>query len=229
MLRDEEISEILSEISEEVFLGIENTYDNQQSLNESDSQSMISSLGLESNIEFKNLQEFKDLVENKINEKISSLGELYKPVSKYILLTTLDMSWKEHLLGMDYLRDSVGLRAYGQKNPLREYKKEGFDMFEEMVERFNFDALRSFLAVEPVTNEEIIRLEKEKDNQEKMQYLSDAEIIDSNESENSQSIMENDSESNKNKIISKNKMQKEKIKRRSLEKKKRLQRKKQRK
>ena len=37
------------------------------------------------------------------------------------------MSWKEHLLGMDYLRDSVGLRAYGQKNPLRDYKKEGFE------------------------------------------------------------------------------------------------------
>ena len=186
-------------------------------------------MGLESNIEFKNLLEFKDLIENKINQKISSLGELYKPVSKYILITTLDMSWKEHLLGMDYLRDSVGLRAYGQKNPLREYKKEGFDMFEEMVERFNFDALRSFLAVEPVTNEEIMRLEKERDNQEKMEYLSDTEIIDSNKSEDSQSTTENDSQSNKNKIISKNKMQKEKIKRRSLEKKKRLQRKKQRK
>ena len=229
LLKDEEITEMLSEISEEVFLAIENTYDNQQPLNESDCQSMISSLGLESNIEFKNLHEFKDLIENKINQKISSLGELYKPVSKYILITTLDMSWKEHLLGMDYLRDSVGLRAYGQKNPLREYKKEGFDMFEEMVERFNFDALRSFLAVEPVTNEEIMRLEKERDNQEKMEYLSDTEIIDSNKSEDSQSTTENDSQSNKNKIISKNKMQKEKIKRRSLEKKKRLQRKKQRK
>ena len=94
---------------------------------------------------------------------------------------------------------------------------------------FNFDALRSFLAVEPVTNEEIMRLEKERDNQEKMEYLSDTEIIDSNKSEDSQSTTENDSQSNKNKIISKNKMQKEKIKRRSLEKKKRLQRKKQRK
>ena len=54
LLKDEEITEMLSEISEEVFLAIENTYDNQQPLNESDCQSMISSLGLESNIEFKN-------------------------------------------------------------------------------------------------------------------------------------------------------------------------------
>ena len=87
------------------------------------------------------------------------------------------MSWKEHLLSMDYLRDSVGLRAYGQKNPLREYKKEGFDMFEEMIERFNYDALRSFMAVEPVTPEEITKLEKEKNKQEQVEYLSDSEIV----------------------------------------------------
>ncbi len=128
---------------------------------------------------------------------------------------------------MDYLRDSVGLRAYGQKNPLNEYKKEGFEMFEEMIERFNYDALRSFLAVEAVDSEEITELEKEKNKQEKVEYLSDSEIINDEKEVDFQSKEEDNS--NKSKIIAKNKMLKEKTRRRSLEKKKRMQRKKQRK
>ena len=227
LLRDGEITEILSDISENVFLNIEKSHKDSQALSDSDRQSVITALGLSSDLEFDSLDELKDLIESKINDKILSLGELYKPVSKYILLTTLDMSWKEHLLSMDYLRDSVGLRAYGQKNPLREYKKEGFDMFEEMIERFNYDALRSFMAVEPVTPEEITKLEKEKNKQEQVEYLSDSEVVADEEKIDFQPKEEDNK--NKTKSILKNKMQKEKNKRRVLEKQKRIQRKKQRK
>ena len=227
LLRDGEITEILSDISENVFLNIEKSHKDSQTLSDSDRQSVITELGLSSDLEFDSLDELKDLIESKINDKILSLGELYKPVSKYILLTTLDMSWKEHLLRMDYLRDSVGLRAYGQKNPLREYKKEGFDMFEEMIERFNYDAIRSFMAVEPVTPEEITKLEKEKNKQEQVEYLSDSEIVADEEKIDFQPKEEDNK--NKTKSILKNKMQKEKTKRRVLEKQKRIQRKKQRK
>ena len=227
LLKDEEISEILSELSEQVFLDIESSYENLESLSESDCHSILSTLALNIDEKFTTLEELKNILERKINEKISSLGELYKPVSKYILLTTLDMSWKEHLLSMDYLRDSVGLRAYGQKNPLNEYKKEGFEMFESMIERFNYDALRSFLAVEAINTEEIVELEKEKNKQEKVKYLSDSEIINDEKKVDFQE--KQDDNSNKLKIIAKNKMQKDKTKRRNLEKKKRMQRKKQRK
>ena len=227
LLRDGEITEILSDISENVFLNIEESHKDSQTLSDSDRQSVITALGLSSDLEFDSIDELKDLIESKINDKILSLGELYKPVSKYILLTTLDMSWKEHLLRMDYLRDSVGLRAYGQKNPLREYKKEGFDMFEEMIERFNYDAIRSFMAVEPVTPEEITKLEKEKNKQEQVEYLSDSEIVADEEKIDFQPKEEDNK--NKTKSILKNKMQKEKTKRRVLEKQKRIQRKKQRK
>mgnify|MGYP003387775393 FL=1 len=227
LLRDGEITEILSDISENVFLNIEESHKDSQTLSDSDRQSVITALGLSSDLEFDSLDELKDLIESKMNDKILSLGELYKPVSKYILLTTLDMSWKEHLLSMDYLRDSVGLRAYGQKNPLREYKKEGFDMFEEMIERFNYDAIRSFMAVEPVTPEEITKLEKEKNKQEQVEYLSDSEIVADEEKIDFQPKEEDNK--NKTKSILKNKMQKEKTKRRVLEKQKRIQRKKQRK
>tara|TARA_Y100001970_G_scaffold293661_1_gene442085 strand:- start:24745 stop:27387 length:2643 start_codon:yes stop_codon:yes gene_type:complete len=227
LLKDEEITEILSNLSEQVFLNIESSYESLNSLSESDCASILSTLALNIDDNFGTLDELKNILETKINDKINSLGELYTPVSKYILLTTLDMSWKEHLLSMDYLRDSVGLRAYGQKNPLNEYKKEGFEMFEEMIERFNYDALRSFLAVEAVDSEEITELEKEKNKQEKVEYLSDSEIINDEKEVDFQSKEEDNS--NKSKIIAKNKMLKEKTRRRSLEKKKRMQRKKQRK
>tara|TARA_B100000579_G_scaffold148541_1_gene120511 strand:+ start:43268 stop:45910 length:2643 start_codon:yes stop_codon:yes gene_type:complete len=227
LLKDEEITEILSNLSEQVFLNIESSYESLNSLSESDCASILSTLALNIDDNFGTLDELKNILETKINDKINSLGELYTPVSKYILLTTLDMSWKEHLLSMDYLRDSVGLRAYGQKNPLNEYKKEGFEMFEEMIERFNYDALRSFLAVEAVDSEEITELEKEKNKQEKVEYLSDSEIINDEKEVDFQSKEEDNS--NKSKIIAKNKMLKEKSRRRSLEKKKRMQRKKQRK
>ncbi|CAN0561514.1 unnamed protein product [Laminaria digitata] len=52
---------------------------------------------------------------------------------KSLLLQLLDQAWKEHLLGLDHLRQGIGLRAYGQKDPLNEYKREAFDMFEEML------------------------------------------------------------------------------------------------
>ena len=128
---------------------------------------------------------------------------------------------------MEYLRDSVGLRAYGQKNPLNEYKKEGFDMFEEMIESFNYDALRSFLAVQPATPEQIVELENQKNNQDKVQYVSDTEIIEDKENVD----FKEKEEDNKGRIraIARTKMEKEKNKRRILEKKKRVQRKKQRK
>jgi|TARA_B110000263_G_scaffold48418_1_gene40240 preprotein translocase subunit SecA len=227
LLRDEQITETLSLISEQVFLDIEGSYSDSKTLTEDDCRSIVTTLGFDFDSEFASLEELNPLVESKINEKITSLGELYAPVSKYILLTTLDMSWKEHLLAMDYLRDSVGLRAYGQKNPLNEYKKEGFGMFEEMIESFNYDALRSFLAVQPATPEQIVELENQKNNQDKVQYVSDTEIIEDKENVD----FKEKEEDNKGRIraIARTKMEKEKNKRRILEKKKRVQRKKQRK
>jgi preprotein translocase subunit SecA len=54
---------------------------------------------------------------------------------KNLLLQILDQYWKDHLLRLDHLRQGIGLRAFGQKNPLNEYKREAFDMFEDMLGR----------------------------------------------------------------------------------------------
>jgi preprotein translocase subunit SecA len=54
----------------------------------------------------------------------------------------LDQQWKDHLLSMDHLREGIGLRGYGQHDPLVEYKRESFDMFEAMMERFEEETVR---------------------------------------------------------------------------------------
>ena len=70
----------------------------------------------------------------KMAAKTANYGaELMRMAEKSLLLQLLDQSWKEHLLALDHLRQGIGLRAYGQKDPLNEYKREAFDMFEEML------------------------------------------------------------------------------------------------
>ena len=56
-------------------------------------------------------------------------------VEKAVLLQTLDHLWREHLVTLDHLRQVIGLRGYGQRDPLNEYKTEGFNLFEHMIER----------------------------------------------------------------------------------------------
>ena len=56
-----------------------------------------------------------------------------RQIEKVVMLQTLDALWKDHLLAMDHLKEGIGLRGYGQKNPLVEYQKEGFTMFESMM------------------------------------------------------------------------------------------------
>lgn len=85
-------------------------------------------------------EEFKELVEGKVNEAYSNREkELTVPilhqVQRMILLQMIDTAWKEHLYDLDQIKKGIGLRAYGQKDPLVEYKKESFAMFEQMMNR----------------------------------------------------------------------------------------------
>jgi len=57
----------------------------------------------------------------------------YQEILRYFILETLDRNWKDHLLSMDHLRDGIGLRGYGQKDPKQEYKREGYDLFRAML------------------------------------------------------------------------------------------------
>jgi len=75
-----------------------------------------------------------DAVDRKMAEKVANYGhETWRSVEKSVLLQLLDTIWKEHLLALDHLRQGIGLRAYAQRDPLNEYKREAFNLFEEML------------------------------------------------------------------------------------------------
>jgi preprotein translocase subunit SecA len=69
--------------------------------------------------------------------------ELFVQVARYALLRSLDEAWKDHLLELDNLKSGIGLRGYGQKDPLIEFKREGFALFEEFIERVDRDSLHA--------------------------------------------------------------------------------------
>jgi len=82
-----------------------------------------------------------------LEEKIKELGENFNQAAKFISLRTLDMLWLEHLENMEYLRDSVRLRAYGQQDPLVEYKNEGHKMFRKLLETLESTVANTILRV----------------------------------------------------------------------------------
>ena len=69
---------------------------------------------------------------------------------RMIMLQIVDSHWKDHLLAMDHLKEGIGLRGYGQRDPLVEYKKESFDLFEDLMKRIEEDTLRFLFLLQPV-------------------------------------------------------------------------------
>ena len=76
-------------------------------------------------------------------------NKVLRKIEKYFLLSTLDHLWREHLLAMDHLREAVGLRGYGQKDPLVEYKREGFEVFNNMLQRFKEGVVKRLFMIKP--------------------------------------------------------------------------------
>ena len=87
--------------------------------------------------------------------------EQMRQLERMILLQMVDTHWKEHLLNMDHLKEGIGLRGYGQKNPLDEYKKEGFNLFLSMVETVKQQTVGTLMRVQIVQDDEVARLEEE--------------------------------------------------------------------
>jgi preprotein translocase subunit SecA len=78
-------------------------------------------------------------------------------LEKFMLLDTVDRQWKDHLLALDHLREGIGLRAYGQRNPLVEYKRESFALYEEMWERIEDNVVKFLFHAEPVEDMQLKR------------------------------------------------------------------------
>lgn len=99
-------------------------------------------------------------IKNVLNEKQQLIGaEMMRKLEKDVMLQVLDTKWKEHLAAMDYLRQSVGLRGYAQKNPKQEYKREAFEMFQQMLEEIKLDTVSFLCQVQFRSSEDALPFE----------------------------------------------------------------------
>ncbi len=90
-------------------------------------------------------------------------AETMRQLERWILLDRVDSLWKDHLLNMDHLKEGIGLRGYGQKDPLREYQREGFEMFAGMVERIKHETVGSLMRVQIASEEDMQAMAPEED------------------------------------------------------------------
>ncbi len=106
------------------------------------------------------IDHISDEAKKAYGKKVESVGgEPFKHLEKIVMLHTLDTLWKDHLLAMDHLKEGIGLRGYAQKNPLNEYKKEGFDLFTDMIVRLKQEVCERLFKVQIAREEEVASLE----------------------------------------------------------------------
>jgi preprotein translocase subunit SecA len=91
-------------------------------------------------------------------------GDQYAEILRFFLLDSLDRNWKEHLLNMDHLKEGIGLRGYGQKDPKQEYKREGFSLFQDLLFRIKENTFQPLTRLQlQVVREEEFKHEEQKE------------------------------------------------------------------
>ena len=113
-------------------------------------------------------------IEKAYEEKEKLAGsETMRHFEKSVMLQVLDQSWKEHLAAMDYLRQGIHLRSYGQKNPKQEYKREAFEMFTGLLERIKMDVVSVLSKVQVRTESDVAAVDEQRRSKAQMQFRHD--------------------------------------------------------
>jgi preprotein translocase subunit SecA len=100
-------------------------------------------------------ERLEEAADNYMTEKAEAFGaETMRNVEKQVLLQTIDAKWREHLLTLEHLRSVVGFRGYAQRDPLNEYKTEGFQLFESMLDGLRTDVTKKLSQIRPMSKEE---------------------------------------------------------------------------
>ncbi|MCD6532749.1 MAG: preprotein translocase subunit SecA [Deltaproteobacteria bacterium] len=99
--------------------------------------------------------------ENYAAREVEMGVETVRQLEKIILLHTIDNLWKDHLYAIDQLKEGIGLRGYGQKDPLREYQREGFEMFADMIERVKEDVVGQLFHIQVTREDEVEELDQQ--------------------------------------------------------------------
>jgi preprotein translocase subunit SecA len=111
------------------------------------------------------LKELKEKVSNAYKAKEAEIGDDLRNVERFVILKVVDNKWMDHIDAMDNLKNGIGLRAYGQKDPVVQYRIEGGNMFEEMVNSIKIDVTKLLLHLVkregPLTRENNVRITNE--------------------------------------------------------------------
>ena len=182
LLEEADIGETINNLIEDQFKIVTNSFIPVESV-ESQWKSkelethLIDAYSLETNIAHK-ISEDKKLIPESIVSLITNIAkdryvEKYKDVGdnrlmleKQVMLQVLDVHWKEHLGEIDHLRNSIGLRAYAQKNPKNEFKKEAYSMFESMLDEIDSGTVRILFSLQIANENEINSLKQNDQRQE---------------------------------------------------------------
>ena len=183
LLEEEDISETINNLIEDQFNIITNAFipvesvESQWKTKDLENH-LLDTYSLETNIAQK-ISEDKKLIpetivsliismaKDKYAEKYKDIGDRRLMLEKQVMLQVLDVHWKEHLGEIDHLRNSIGLRAYAQKNPKNEFKKEAYSMFESMLDEIDGGTVRILFSLQ-IANEDDIKSIKQNEQKQEM-------------------------------------------------------------
>jgi preprotein translocase subunit SecA len=124
-----------------------------------------------------NHDQLSDALVEKVRQRYEEKEALFGPammrwLERRIILDIVDTQWKDHLLSLDHLKEGIGLRGYGQKDPLVEFKKEAFTLFEEMMDRIDSETVRYLFLIQPAKPEDEAREieRRQRRQQQQLQY-----------------------------------------------------------
>jgi preprotein translocase subunit SecA len=183
LLKDNDISDVITNIREDVAEQCINSYIPPMSVEEQwDISGLETALETEFSLKLP-IREWLDeddrLEEEQLRQKIVSelqnsyltryaeVGDQMREVERQVMLQVLDNLWKEHLQSMDQLRQGIGLRAYAQKNPKQEYKRESFGMFKELLDNIKMDTIRYLSPIELASEDDMRRMEQQRRDEQK--------------------------------------------------------------
>jgi preprotein translocase subunit SecA len=184
LLEAEEVSEMLTAIREDIVSELVSSYIPPQSIEEQwDVPALQAQLKADFDLDLPVQQWLDDdddlhgdtlhqklieTIEQSYQQKSEVVGPQMRQFEKHIMLQVLDAQWKEHLATMDHLRGGIHLRAYAQKNPKQEYKRESFELFQDMLQNFKHEVV-TFMSKVQIRDEDAERLEQQRREQQQQQ------------------------------------------------------------
>ena len=192
LLSDDDISDVITNVREDVINDTISAFIPPQSLEEQwDISGLEKALAVEFSAKLP-LQQWLDqdqrfgeeqlrdkvvaCVQTAYEERYAHIGSAMREIERQIMLQLLDTLWKDHLTNMDQLRQGIGLRAYAQKNPKQEYKRESYDLFEQLLENIKHETIKYLSHVEVSSKDDVERMEQQRKRQETQHQYQHAQV-----------------------------------------------------